>query len=368
MKIAIFNWRDIKNPKSGGAEVLTHEIAKRLIEKGHEVIYFTSYFKGAKKKEIIDGVKIIRDGEPDIRAGFSSVHFKAYTYYIKKLKRNVDLVIDEVHGMPFFTPLYVKERKIVLQCEVAKDIWDKMFKFPWNKIGKLMERSYFLLYRNMHFLTISDSTKKDIIIYGISSHKVTVLPMGFNKKKIPTSKKEKNPTLVFVARLNKMKGIEDALRALQMVKKNIPTVRLWIIGRGEVAYVNYLKSLSKKLDIENNILFWDFVSEKKKFTLMAKAHFLISPSIREGFGLTVPEAASVGTPAIVYNVPGLKDTINGKNGIKVMNNTYGSLAKAITGAFNDKKSYPQMRKNAMQESKKYNWNNTVNKFLEVTTS
>jgi hypothetical protein len=77
MNILIYNWRDIKNPATGGAEVLTHEIAKRLVLKGHKISLFTAAFAGCKEKETIDGVEIIRSG------GRFTVYLKAPQYYKK---------------------------------------------------------------------------------------------------------------------------------------------------------------------------------------------------------------------------------------------------------------------------------------------
>ncbi len=114
MRILILNWRDIRNPSSGGAEILTHEIAKRFVKKGHEVILFTSRFLNSKTEEIVDGVKIVRNGHPDVRFMFQSVHFRAYQFYkTESKKKPFDFVIDEVHGLPFFTPWYVKCQNIV---------------------------------------------------------------------------------------------------------------------------------------------------------------------------------------------------------------------------------------------------------------
>lgn len=71
MRVLILNWRDIKNPLSGGAEVLTHELAKKMVSKGFEVIQISSEFSNSKKEEEIDGVKIFRMGKADIRYLFS---------------------------------------------------------------------------------------------------------------------------------------------------------------------------------------------------------------------------------------------------------------------------------------------------------
>lgn len=106
MKILILNWRDIKNPSSGGAEILTHEVANRLVKWGHQVTQFSSSFPNCLPEEKIDGVKIIRRGHPDARYLLKSVHFFAFWYYLKKFRGKFDVVIDEAHGLPFFTPLY----------------------------------------------------------------------------------------------------------------------------------------------------------------------------------------------------------------------------------------------------------------------
>ena len=62
MHILILNWRDPKNPKSGGAEIVTLEHAKAWVKKGHNVTWFTSKFKGSKDTEKIEGINIVRRG------------------------------------------------------------------------------------------------------------------------------------------------------------------------------------------------------------------------------------------------------------------------------------------------------------------
>lgn len=365
MKILLLNWRDIKNPLSGGAEILTHEITKRWAALGHEVTIFTSSYPNASKKDIIDGVTIIRAGSPDLRSLFNSVHYHAYKYYKQNYKNNIDVVIDEIHGIPFLTPLYVKEPVIGLICEVANNIWDKMFPFPWNKIGKVAEKLSLFFYKNKHFLTISNSTKDDLCVLGIPEKSITVLSMGINRVKLSGIPKEKKPTAIFVARINKMKGIEDAVQAFKYVVEKIPKAKLWVVGRGDKVYLDLINAKVKEYNLQNNIYFWDFVTQNKKFELMARAHILIVPSIREGFGLTVPEAGSVGTPAIAYNVPGLKEIVDNKNGVLLKNNSPKELAENIILLFNDKKIYNRVRIGAILKSKRYNWDKTAKESLNI---
>lgn len=370
MNILIFNWRDIKNPKGGGAEILTHELAKRWVSGGHYVTLFSSEFPGCEKQETLDGVKIIRAGYPDARFLFSSVHFLAYRYYKKKFKKKFDVVIDEVHGLPFFTPWYVKERKVVLICEVASELWTEMFGLL-GLFGRLIEKFYLKIYKDLQFLTISNSTKKELIKEGIKEEGITVLPMGIT---VPSSlkeyKKEATPTLIFVARLSKSKGIEDALETISNLTHStssgqISNLKLWVVGRGDEGYVNFLKNLAKKLNIEGKVKFFGFVSEEKKFELIGRAHILLAPSIKEGWGLTVPEAAFVGTATIVYNSPGLRDVLRGSIfKIVAKSNTPGGLYDEIIKLFQDKDFFKKLKKENLN-MKEFDWDRTAQTALKI---
>lgn len=366
-KILILNWRDIKNPNGGGAEILTHEIAKRWVKIGYEVIQISSLFKNAKKEEFIDGVKILRMGDPDMRNFFTSVHFKAVVYYLINLRGNVDLVIDEIHGMPFFTPLFIREKKIVLICEVAGDLWYETFGKFFGTLGRFAEIVCFrFLYRNMEFITISNSTKKQLISERIKKEKIHVIPMGISApKKIKTIRKEIHPTIIFVGRLAKTKGIEDAIFATEKINEKISDIKFWIVGKGDKKYQDSLKKLVKENKLERQIKFLGFVEEKEKFNLMSRAHILVAPSIKEGWGLIVPEAGYVGTPAIVYDVPGLRDiVINGVNGIKVSNNP-DLIADAAINLFKNKKLYKKIQNGAVKSSRKYTWDDSARITLSI---
>jgi glycosyltransferase involved in cell wall biosynthesis len=107
-----------------------------------------------------------------------------------------------------------------------------------------------------------------------------------------------------------MKGIKDAIQAITDTNKNAS--KKWtlnIIGRGEENYEKELKNLVSKGKMNEYIRFLGYVDEKMKFEEMARSWVLLVPSSREGWGMIVPEANSVGTPAIGYNVAGLCDVL-----------------------------------------------------------
>ena len=69
MHILLLNWRDIRHPKMGGAERLTHGILRRLVIGGHRVSWFSSSFQGAPEHEAIDGMNVLNfKGGPATRA------------------------------------------------------------------------------------------------------------------------------------------------------------------------------------------------------------------------------------------------------------------------------------------------------------
>lgn len=365
MRVLVLNWRDIRNPKSGGAEILTHELAKRLVKNNHEVLQFSSEFPNSKKSEIVDGIKIIRDGNPDARTLFSSVHYKAYKYYKKELVGKVDLVIDEVHGIPFFTPLYVREEKAALICEVAGALWDKAVKFPFNIFGKTIESIYPKFYKNVPIITISESSKKELIELGFPSKNTNVIHLGSDApivKALPV--KNKVPTIIFVGRLTKAKGIEDALKTVALLKEKFSDIILWVIGRGEDDYLSSLHKMIDDLQIKNNVKFWGFIDNSLRNDLLGKAHVLISPSAKEGWGLTVHEAGARGTPAVVYNVEGLREVlVDGKNGFLCKKNTPQEMTRLVESLLLDKKLYSKMQQGAIQEREKFSWENTYKEFI-----
>lgn len=371
MRILILNWRDIKNPSSGGAEILTHEIAKRWVSQGHSVTQFSSTFKGAESAELIDGVKVIRRGHPDARYLFNSVHFKAFWYYVKNFRGKIDVVIDEVHGLPFFTPFFVQEKIVVLICEVAGNLWVKLYGPIFGTIGRIVENCYLrFIYRSLKYLTISDSTRKDLINKGVNRDLITVLPMGITKPEIDKKyKKEKNLTLLYVGRLSKSKGIEDTILGFKTIVSKVPGSTLWIVGRGEDKYTSELKKMIDSLHLLRSVEFFGFVTERKKFELMSRAHILVSASLKEGFGLTIPEAGSVHTPAIVYRTAGLSDiVIDGKSGIICKKNTPQELSHAVLRIWQDKILYGKLSEGAYEESKKYSWNKTSKVALSILSS
>lgn len=365
MNILILSWRDPGHPKAGGAEFVTHQHAKAWVKVGHAVTLFTSSYQGAKPEEIIDGVKYKRRGSQ-----YLTVHIFAFFWYLFQ-DQQFDLVIDNFHGLPFFTPLYIRVKKIAFIHEVAKGLWF-LNPLPWplnwtiGIAGYLSEPFIFLLYKQTPFMTGAKSTKDDLIALGISESNITIISHGITVSKSSLKLKEKKPTITYFGVLSKDKGIEDALRCFSILNKQ-GDFNFWIIGRPETwRYMKKLDKLIKELDLSGKIKMWGFVPEKLKFQLLARSHILINPSAREGWGLVVLEGSAMGTPTIGYNVPGLRDSIVDKQtGILCTNNTPKDLSSNVTLLLSRKTYFHEMCLNAIKWSKSFSWEKSTNKSTKL---
>ena len=355
MNILILSWRDPKNPKAGGAEIVTHEHAKAWHKAGHNITLFTSSFKGAQAQEILDGIIIIRRGDPVF-----IVHLRAFLWYMFGRHEKFDLIIDHFHGIPFFTPLYIKQKKLAFIHEVAKDVWKlnswpKPFHLIPFLLGTIGEPWIFkLIYKSIPFLTVSESTKLDLIQWRIPAKNITIIYNGVSidhQARFP--EKEKKKTLMFLGALEKDKGIEDAINAFRLIQSKEAGWQFWIVGRGQKKY--------KKI-LNQDIKYWGYISGKEKCNLLARAHVLINPSIREGWGLVNIEANAMGTPVIAYDVPGCRDSVKQNEiGFLVKPRDYKGLADKSIELINNKILYEKFRKNAINWSKNFNWEKSTEK-------
>lgn len=362
MRILILSWRDIKNPTSGGAEIYTFELAKRWTKFGHSITWFSTSFPKAKPEEVVEEIRILRQGNS------YTVHLNALLHYRKCLCGKFDVVIDQIHGLPFFTPLYVKEKKVALICEMAKEIWDLEFSFPLNLVGGTSEFLYPYFYRDIPFITISKSTQADLLARGI--HNVKVIYPGLTLE-IPNTSlpKEPSPTLINLGRITPMKQIEQSIKMFRFLVNKVPDARFWIVGRGEPTYVKKLKNLVEDLNLKHQVRFWGFIPEKKKVELLQRAWILISTSRREGWGLVVIEANACGTPAVTYNAPGLNESIlHKKTGLFTNQNTPLELATLLEEVIKNPNFFQILSKNAKAWSKNFSWERAARQSIQFLES
>lgn len=350
MRILWFNWRDTRHPEAGGAEILTHEVMRRLAQRGHEMTLFCPIVQGSPTEEVIDGVRIVRDG------GKYTVYGKGRSYY-KKHQEKYDFIIDEVNPRPFLNPKVLDGKPaLMLFHQMIREEWKYELPFPLSYFCMFYENRWLVPYRHTLTLTVSESSKTDLENIGFKN--VDVIPMGVSSKPLDEiGRKEQNTTVTFIGRLKRHKLPDHALKAYTIIKKKIPSAKMWVIGDG------YMLPELKNMNIKG-VTFFGRVKSEVKYDLLSRSHLVMVPSMREGWGLIVNESNAMGTPVVAYNVNGLKDSVvDGRNGLLVKENNPESLAESALKILSDEESLNTLSALALEHSRQFSWEKTADFIL-----
>jgi len=371
LRILWMNWRCIKHPLAGGAEVYTHEIAKRLAAMGHEIILATSKPGNLPHREVIDGYTVIR------RGGKYTVYLGAKKTYheLKERSWKPDVIIDEVNTIPFLTPLYTKEPIAMLIHQLCKDCWAYAIHPLAQPIGWWLERKLHNIYvkaakkeKLKTIITVSPSTKQDLTQLGYPENLIHIVYNGLDwetYKDCANICKNKEDLVTYVGRITPYKRIEDLLKAWKTVEQEHNNAELIIAGRAEPKYLKKLMKLTKKLNLKRTKFRINIPQQEKK-QLLAKAKILVYTSTREGWGQTTIEAAACKTPTIAYNVPGLKDAIkHTQTGILVEPGNIHQLAHAIIVLLADDNLRNKLAESAYRYAQQFSWDKRVQAILGI---
>lgn len=356
-RVLILNWRDITHPRAGGAEKVTHEIARRWVAWGHEVTVFCASYPGAAPEEMVDGVRVLRRGRQH------TVHWEAYRYYRRHLRGRCDVILDEVNTIPFFAPLYASEPVLMFVHQLAREVWHYEAPFPLSTAGYIAEPLYLQAYRRTPVITVSASTRDDLRRLGLAG-RCHIIPESVDTRALeelpPLSTKESGLTLAFVGRVVPSKRVDHIIRALAALRRAGVESRLWVIGSCDDVYRRVLDRRIADLRLGDDVTFWGYADRVTKEWMLARAHLLVMTSVREGWGLVVTEANRLGTPAVVYDVPGLRDsTRDGETGLVCDNTTPAALARAVAALWRDTDLYERLRHGAWAVAREYNWDRTA---------
>ncbi|MDD5254418.1 MAG: glycosyltransferase family 4 protein [Candidatus Nanoarchaeia archaeon] len=359
MKILLLNWRDKKNPDAGGAELHISHLMDRLVKEGNNITWFCSAFKNGSKKDFYDGINFIRKGSR------VTVIIHAFFHY---LFNNYDLVIETYNGVPWFTPLYVKKKKIGIFFHRIDRVYLKEL---GNFIGRFFmffeSRLMRFIYRKMNFITISESSKEDMIKIGL--RKVEVINPGVDLKLFRKRVKTKFPSVGFVGRLKEYKSIDHLIKAMPKVIEKVKNVKLFIIGRGDKE--KELKELVAKLNLNDYVRFLGYVDEKDLPKIYSSCWVIVNTSMKEGWGLTAIEASASGTSVINADSFALKESIkDNETGFLYKYGDLDELSDKILKILTNSELRKKFEDNGVRFAKQFDWENikerfylTINKFV-----
>ena len=364
------------HPAAGGAEKHLHRIFSKIVEMGHEVVLFTTMFPGAKERDVVDGIQVVRKG--------GDLTFQlTVAANLKKLDRefNFDVVVEDLNKLPVFAHWFVRKPLLVQMHHLwRKSIFSEAF-FPIAFGVWFFERIIPFFYRTQPFVVVSPSTKKELAEIGVDESRISVI---YNGSEMPpaavqfdkcTDSRESNenadadenaqaPYFIWLSRVHRYKGIWTALESFEIFSKSHPEVKLFVVGDGPL--LKKLPAWLKTHGLEGKVELTGFVSASRKYELLSSSLALLQTSYKEGWGLTVMEAAQLCKTTIASDVPGLRDSVrDGETGILFPSGNAAACASAMEKVYGDVELRASLGRNAKRYAESFSWEKSARETLEL---
>jgi len=360
VQIAFLSWRDTHNPEGGGAERALEEVAEGLVERGAQVTVFSAAHAGAPPEDEIRGVRYVRNGSK----------LTVYPRGMQALRRgdlgDPDVVVDVQNGLPFFTRLVTRAPVIVLVHHVHREQWPVVYPGTMGKVGWWIERRFApRLYRRCQYVTGSQATRDELAQLGVSKKRIAVVHYGTDRQEPLRSGKTAHPSVCVVGRLVPHKQVEHAIDAVVELRKEIPGLSLTVVGSGWWEHV--LREYAAVHDPDGAVTFLGQVDEREKEQVYEESWVLALPSLKEGWGLVVGEAALAGTPTVAYaSAGGTRESVqDGRTGLLVDDRE--GFVDALRRLLTDDELRATLGEGARVNGARYTWGQTRSGFADVVT-
>lgn len=292
--VLFVNWRDTAHPEGGGSERYVERMAEGLARRGYQVTVQCAAHANAPADEVVAGVRFRR------RGGRFGVYLLAM---LAVIRLRPDVIIDVQAGMPFFSPLVARCPVLVLVHHVHREQWPAVVGPVLGRIGWWIEsRVAPRLYRNCRYLTVSDETRRELAGLGVATARTTVVRNGLDDPPPVHAERDRDPTLVIVGRVVPHKRVEHAVDVVARLAKRWPKLRLEVVGQGW--WVDNVRRHVERRDVGDRVTLHGFVDEQDKHEVLARSWVHLCPSVKEGWGIAIMEAAVHGVPSVAYRRAG----------------------------------------------------------------
>ncbi|MGH3716761.1 MAG: glycosyltransferase family 4 protein [Micromonosporaceae bacterium] len=353
--ILCLNWRDTRHPEGGGSERYLEQLAQGLAALGDEVTIFCAKHDRAPADETVDGVRFRRRGN-------RLTIYLAALWHV--LWHRADAVVDVQNGMPFFSVLVARCPVIVLVHHVHREQWRVVLPGPLARFGWWIE-SWLAprLYRKCQYVAVSEVTRGELAALGVAPERIAVIPNGMYPVPPVKARRSEQPTLVTVGRIVPHKRIEHAVEVLHRLRDTWPELRLEVIGEGW--WSEKLAGYAAAHGVADRVTMRGYVDEQAKHELLATAWLHLCPSLKEGWGIVVMEAAAHGVPTVAYRHAGglaesIVDEVTG-----VLVEDQDELTAAVSRLLTDPAARHAMGASAHERALTFGWANSIKAFAEL---
>jgi len=344
-------------PAAGGAEYLTRAWSEGLASRGHTVqvsvadlmtpegLYRFGIAPTGRSDEVLNGVSVGRL-ELDATYRLGTVMFRRDPYAPKRtgdhlrrrirasLKRDLRREIERFQPDIVLTLPHLFEN-VRIVFELHRDLG---FPLVW---GPLLHESD----PNWSFAEVSEHVKiADAVIamtpweadrlvtrYGADAERVHVVPPGVPVPDSPPDAAADGPTVLYLGRLSRSKGLDVLAAAMGIVWGQQPKTRLIVAGAA-TPDVPEIHDMLRKVSgsVQGALEFHTDIAEYEKQRLLSTSTVLVLPSDRESFGIVLLEAWAAAMPVITLDSPVFRDTVSdGVDGIRVRDRSSQCFAEAI---------------------------------------
>lgn len=355
--VVILNWRDPWHPEGGGSEIYLEQVARRLATSSR-VTMFTARYSGSRAEEVVDGVRYVRRGRN------MTVYLWAALMLLTGRLGRIDKVIEVQNGMPFLARLFTNARVVVLVHHVHREQWPvvgpTLARIGWfmeSKVGPWVNR-------RADYVAVSQVTADELAGLGVDAQRIRIAYNGVPPvPEFHSPGKDDHPSMVALSRLVPHKQIEHAVHTLHELRDELPEATLTIMGSGW--WSDHLHSLVAELGLSDRVRFLGFVDDQVKFAELSRAWVHVMPSLKEGWGLSIVEAAHVGVPSVAYRSAGgvQESVLDGVTGLLATDQA--DFTNCVRRILNDRSLRESMGTKAMERSEQFTWEATTSVITEA---
>jgi glycosyltransferase involved in cell wall biosynthesis len=356
MKIDVYCYDDVNNPRCGGGGAMRELTVHRLMAQRHEVRFYTGNFPGAR--DTTEPGFLLRHIGNSTTYLLSRITF-AFCATIRSLFSNADVIaIPYSIYSPVLTFLFRPKKTVILFFHVTGAEAYKKYGvfgvFPWiaEKIALMAGKNY---------ITLTDSLANDLKSKR-PSIKVKAGYVNFDTSLLTESREDKKFILCFGRIDVRMKGLDILIPAFEKISAAFPDHGLVIAGRGQETNIEWVRQKIKASPYRDRIQCFVNTSDDDKKRLFHTASFVCMPSRFEGWNIAAVEAAASSRATIGTRIQGLSDAIkDNETGLLVPAEDVDELAKAMTRLLSDDQLRERLAKNGYLWAKKF----TLDKVAEI---
>lgn len=359
VQILMLNRRDSRNPEGGGSEIYLERVAAGLVARGHNVTVFCSAYADSIPEEVVNGVEFVRRGSK------LGVHREAVREIRSQVRDGVDIIVDVQNGIPFFSRLAApRTPSVVLVHHIHREQWPVVYEPTRARIGWFIESQVSpRLYRDRQYVAVSDHTRDELVGLGVTRSRIDVVPNGVDQPTIsfPHPRTQGRPTITVLGRLVPHKQVEHALLAAKSLREELPDLHVDVIGDGW--WADRLSSFAMSCGVADITTFHGFVDSSRKQELLARATVLAMPSLKEGWGQVIMEAAAFGVPAVGYrSAGGVADSILDRETGLLVSDSQAEFTAAIRTLLTHEQTRINFGRAAQSRCNQFSWNQTITDF------